>query len=148
MNEKLCAAAGLVAGVEELARGAALCLPEEPGQAKELAARAGKDAGQALAILKQLGGTVADGRKPAPPVNPLAELSRLERSRTEALALLEALRAALPAAEALDEARGDVLPAPVLGSRGLVWSEDLVQMVARLELELFGPAGSVTGSRE
>lgn len=80
--------------------------------------------------------------------NPLAELSRVERSRTEALALLQALRAALPAAEALDAARGDVLPAPVLGSRGLVWGEDLVQMIARLELELHGPSAAVTGARE
>lgn len=91
---------------------------------------------------------VTTGKARPAQTNPLAELARVERSRSEALALLEALRATLPKAEALDQARGDVLNAPVGGSAGLVWGEDLVQMIARLELELFGPGSAVTGARE
>lgn len=82
------------------------------------------------------------------PLNPLAELVKQERSRSEALALLEALRAALPRAEDLDTVRGDVLAEPVNGLRGLVWGEELCQLIARLELELYGPSERVTGGRE
>ena len=85
--------------------------------------------------------------KPAP-VNPLAELSRVESSRSEAHALLDALRHALQLAEALDAKRGDVLDIPVGGSAGLVWGDRLVQAVCGLELELFGPSEAVTKGRE
>ena len=90
----------------------------------------------------------ATGKAKPAQTNPLAELARVERSRAEALALLDALRAALPRAEALEQARGDVLDAPIGGSAGLVWGEDLVQLIARLELELYGPGSAVTGARE
>jgi cob(I)alamin adenosyltransferase len=78
----------------------------------------------------------------------LTELRKLDASRTEALALLDALRHAHALAEALDARRGDVLDAPVGGSAGLVWGDRLIQAVCGLELELFGPASTVTGGRE
>ena len=102
---------------------------------------------EALETLQNAGAVLAD-RVAKPASNPLAELARVENSRSEALALLDALRHALTLAEALDAKRGDVLPEPVGGYRGLVWGEDLVQLKSKLELELFGPSEMVTGSRE
>lgn len=77
-------------------------------------------------------------RHPAPVSNPLAELARVEGSRPEALALLDALRHAHQLAEALDAKRGD----------GDAWGERIYQAVCGLELELYGPGGAVTGARE
>ena len=85
--------------------------------------------------------------KPAQ-TNPLAELTRVENSRSEALALLDALRTAHQLAEALDAKRGDVLAEPIGGSAGLVWGDRLLQAVCGLELELYGPGEAVTGARE
>jgi len=112
-------------------------------------ARAAFDAtGEALNLLQGAGVSLPERGAKRPQPNPLAELVKQERSRAEALALLEALRAALPRAEDLDTVRGDVLPEPVNGLRGLVWGEELCQMIARLELELYGPSERVTGGRE
>lgn len=141
--------AALCALAEQKAREGAICIPHRLEDAETMALAAGKDSAAALALLRGLGVTPPREAQPRPvPKNPLAELRKLDASRSEALTLLEALRATLPAAEALDAARGNALDAPVLGSRGLVWGEDLVQMIARLELELFGPSAAVTGSRE
>ena len=63
-------------------------------------------------------------------------------------ALAAGLRELLPIAERIDAARGRALAEVVGGSAGLDLAEDLAQMVARLELEAFGPAASVTGGRE
>jgi hypothetical protein len=106
--------------------------------------------GAALEALQSVGARLPDrkGARPRPEPNPLAELVKQERSRPEALALLEALRAALPRAEDLDTVRGDVLAEPVNGLRGLVWGEELCQMIATLEIELYGPSERVTGGRE
>jgi hypothetical protein len=136
------------AHAEELARVAALCLPEDPARAKDLAARAGKEAGSSLALLRGLGATEGH-TMPAPKrSNPLAELARVENSRAEALALLDALRHAHQLAEALDQKRGNVLETPIGGSAGLEWGDRLMQAVCGLELELFGPGDRVTGARE
>lgn len=98
--------------------------------------------------LEALGGRdLAPIVKPAP-VNPLAELALVESSRAEALALLEALRVALPLAEALDQKRGDVLAVPVAGYSGTEWGERVLQAVSGLELELFGPGAEHHGGRE
>lgn len=87
------------------------------------------------------------GRK-SEPVNPLAELARVENSRSEAQALLDSLRGCLQLAEDLDIARGDVLNDPVNGFRGTEWNDRLVQLCAELSLELHGPSKAVTGARE
>lgn len=112
----------------------------------------GKRASEALLkVCSGLEGLGAQDRAPLvkpTPTNPLAELARVESSRSEALALLDALRHALSLAEALDAKRGDVLAAPVGGSAGLVWGDRLVQAVCGLELELFGPSKAVTKGRE
>ncbi len=79
---------------------------------------------------------------------PLAEFARVENSRSEALALLDALRTAHALAEKLDAKRGDVLAEPIGGSAGLVWGDRLLQAVCGLELELFGPGEAVTKGRE
>lgn len=63
-------------------------------------------------------------------------------------ALAAGLRELLPLAERIDAARGRALAEVVGGSAGLDLAEDLAQMVARLELEAYGPAASVTGGRE
>jgi hypothetical protein len=75
--------------------------------------------------------------KPAP-VNPLAELARVENSRSEALALLDSLATARLRAEILDDKRGT----------GEDWAELLSELESKLKLELFGPSGAVTGARE
>lgn len=63
-------------------------------------------------------------------------------------ALAAGLRELMPLAERIDAARGRALPEVVGGSAGLDLAEDLAQMVARLELEAYGPAAAVTGGRE
>ena len=103
---------------------------------------------EALEILQDAGARLPDRTAPAKPSNPLAELARVESSRSEALALLDALRTAHQLAEVLDAKRGDVLAMPVNGSAGLVWGERLVQAVCGLELELYGPSDAVTKGRE
>ncbi|WP_395089407.1 hypothetical protein [Armatimonas sp.] len=104
---------------------------------------------EALESLQDAGAVLPDkGAAPVKPSNPLAELSRVESSRSEALALLDALRHALTLAEALDAKRGDVLDVPVGGSAGLVWGDRVLQAVCGLELELYGPGEAVTGARE
>jgi hypothetical protein len=145
-------AAALCALAEQKAREAAICLPEQPGPSAELARSAGKDSAAALALLRGLGAdpmkSPGAARSMPSPRNPFAELARVENSRAEALALLDALRHAHQLAEALDAKRGDVLDEPIGGSAGLVWGDRLIQAVCGLELELFGPSGSVTGGRE
>lgn len=133
-------AAGLIARAEELAREAALLLPEEPRQAKESAKAAGKDAGEALRLLMALGASVPRRESRASRRSPLEALAVLEASKPEASALLTTLRAALPQAAALDKARGV--------ADGADLADTLQQLVSRLELELYGPAKSVTGGRE
>lgn len=114
---------------------------------QELAAEASEALRRVCCGLEALGAQ-DKGHQPAKENNPLAELARVESSRSEALALLDALRAALPLAEALDAKRGDVLDVAVGGYRGLEWGDRLMQAVCGLELELFGPSGAVTGERE
>ena len=105
--------------------------------------------GQELSELGRVLMSLTQNYAPAPVAsNPLAELARVENSRSEALALLDALRTAHQLAEALDAKRGDVLDTPVNGSAGLVWGEDLIQLQSKLELEIFGPSDRVTGARE
>ena len=133
-------AACLIARAEELARSAALCLPEEPLQAKEFSARAGKDAGEALKLLMGLGASVPRREPRACHRSPLEALAVLEASRPQALALLDTLRVALPQAAALDKKRGI--------ADGADLEDTMQQLVSRLELELFGPAQSVIGGRE
>lgn len=72
------------------------------------------------------------------PVNPLAELARVESSRGEALALLDSLASARLRAEALDEKRG----------QGEDWEELLSELESKLRLEVFGPSETVTKGRE
>ncbi len=111
----------------------------------------GGRASDALPLLcgrrQALGAQSAPSVAPAP-VNPLAELRKLDASRAEALALLDALRHAHQLAEALDAKRGDVLETPIGGSAGLEWGDRLTQAVHGLELELYGPGAPVTGGRE
>jgi len=62
--------------------------------------------------------------------------------------LLAGLKALLPVAERVDAERGRSLPEVVGGSAGMDLAENLAQLIARLSLELYGPAQSVTGGRE
>lgn len=142
--------ATLCALAEQRAREAALCLPESPQEAQELLRLAGKDSAEALKELASLGVRPSEAVRPRVGLKhgDLGQLRKLETSRAEALALLDALRAALPLAEALDEKRGDVLAEPVAGYRGLEWGERLLQAVCGLELELYGPGEAVTKGRE
>jgi hypothetical protein len=78
----------------------------------------------------------------------LADLAALERVRPEAQDLADELRRLLPLAERIDKARGRALDRPVAGSAGLDLAEDIVQLLARIELDLHGPALAVTGGRE
>ena len=71
----------------------------------------------------------------------LADLLALEGARSDLLALAAGLRVLLPLAEKIDAARGRSLPDPVAGSCGLDLAEDLVQLLAQVELDLYGPMG-------
>jgi hypothetical protein len=123
---------------------------------QELAAEASEALRLVCCGLEALGATTPTQRAIRAASNPLAELARVESSRPEALALLDALRTAHQLAEALDAKRGDVLAEPIGGSadegsnlhRGLVWGDRLLQAVCGLELELYGPGEAVTGARE
>lgn len=138
------------ADAEELARTAALYVSGSGDlqKAEETALWAGRESAAALALLRGLGATTPTDRVIAKTKNPLAELARVENSRREALALLDALRTAHQLAEALDAKRGDVLDEPVGVSAGLVWGDRMLQAVCGLELELFGPSEAVTKGRE
>lgn len=123
----------------------------EGGQSALAAEHAGKATAALVKLCTRLEALGAKDQAPLvkpPQENPLAELMKLERSRGEALALLEALRAALPLAEALDAKRGDVLTEPVAGYRGTEWGERVLQAVCGLELELVGPGVEHHGGRE
>ena len=150
--EPLNKAAGLCATAEQKAREAAMFAGHDTDQAEKLLRAAGKDAAAARALLVSLGASERYPMKGAIPheakSNPLAELARVESSRAEALALLDALRTAHQLAEVLDAKRGDVLPEPIGGSAGLVWGDRLIQAVCGLELELYGPSEAVTKGRE
>jgi hypothetical protein len=77
----------------------------------------------------------------------------IEKARPDMETLLQLIEAALPAAERVDIGRGRCLPETVqdmetghsvrtadyLGSRGTDYAEELVQLRARLSLELYGP---------
>ena len=141
--------ASLCALAEQKAREGAICIPHRLQDAETMALAAGQDAAEALVLLRSLGVLPSQAARPRPKEgNPLAELARVENSRSEALALLDALKAAHQLAEALDAKRGDVLDEPIGGSAGLVWGDRLVQAVCGLELELFGPSEAVTKGRE
>ena len=96
----------------------------------------------ALGELLAAGAEVPD-QAPDPAPIPLHQLDT-----PDVRALAAGLRELLPIAERIDAARGRALPEVVGGSAGLDLAEDLAQMVARLELEAYGPAASVTGGRE
>jgi hypothetical protein len=114
---------------------------------QELAAEASEALRRVCRGLEALGAQELDQVVPLD-TNPLADLAKIENSRTEALALLDALRHAHALAEALDAKRGDVLDTPVGGSAGMVWGDRLIQAVCGLELELYGPSEIVTGGLE
>lgn len=69
--------------------------------------------------------------------NPLAELVAIERARPEALALLDALERVKLLAVALDDKHG-----------ATDYEDDFDQLIASLELLLYGPGDTVTGARE
>jgi hypothetical protein len=62
--------------------------------------------------------------------------------------LLAGLEALLPIAERVDAARGRAGAEVVGGSAGFDLAEDLVQLIARISLEVHGPGAAVTGARE
>ena len=62
--------------------------------------------------------------------------------------LLAGLEALLPVAERVDASRGRAGESVIGGSAGFDVAEDLAQMIARLSLEIHGPALTVTGGRE
>lgn len=138
MSAPLVRVATLLDHADELARAAGMNATVSASDAEALAKRASEKAREALQILGELGHRPE--RAPAPlrvARNPLAELAAVERSRPEALALLDALKTARARAEALDEAHG-----------GSDWEDDLGELIARVELSIFGPSDRVTGRRE
>jgi len=76
-------------------------------------------------------GASLPAREGVPTRDALTELVRVEATRSEALALTDALSRALPYAEALDTARGRSC-----------WADDLGDMIGKLRLELYGPGGA------
>ncbi|MBB6054114.1 hypothetical protein [Armatimonas rosea] len=62
--------------------------------------------------------------------------------------LLAGLEALLPVAERVDAARGRACAEVIGGSAGLDLAEDLVQLIARISLEIHGPGTEHTGGRE
>lgn len=62
--------------------------------------------------------------------------------------LLAGLEALLPVAERVDVSRGRAGESVIGGSAGFDVAEDLAQLIARLSLEIHGPASTVTGGRE
>ena len=124
-----------------------------PETAREQAGRASDAAGRALAVLCDgLGATCpsiddaegdSDTQTPSGETLDLRGLDALDRLDTpETRALLAALEAALPVAEAVDEQRGNVLPGrietPPGETRGIDLAESVGELVLRLRRELFG----------
>lgn len=113
------------------------------GQVLDFAMRAKEDADEALRLLLSLGAEIKAEEETAPAADPL-DLSRLQSLSSPAAArLLDSLRAAIDAAEALDKERGHVLPEYIPlqpgETRGTGWAETLSEMVERLRLEVEGP---------
>jgi hypothetical protein len=82
-----------------------------------------------------------------PEVDPLKALAEVERARPEMEALEQGLIDLLPLAEAVDIKRGRALSEVVCGSRGTDYAEAVVQLTARLQLELFGPTKHTRAKR-
>lgn len=119
-------------------RAAADGLAEEARAAALLAER---QAFAALDLLRELGATGE-----APDLSRAVPFHLLDTP--DVRRLLAGLRELLPIAERIDAERGRAWPEVVGGSAGLDLAEAVAQMVARLELEAYGPAASVTGGRE
>jgi hypothetical protein len=81
-------------------------------------------------------GATLPRRASAPESDALTELVKAEATRSEALALADAIRRALPYAEALDTAHGRSC-----------WADDLGDVLGKLELQVHGPQ-TATGARE
>lgn len=121
----------------------------DSARAEEAASKAQEAADRALGVLARLGVEMGADEADAPGASlSLSELAALERVRDEAQSLAAGLRALLPLAERIDAARGRSLPEPVAGSAGLDLAEDLVQLLSRVELDLYGPGAALTGARE
>ena len=99
---------------------------------------AGEALNTARVTLLSLGATATEV-PPAKPI-PLSLLSTPASRR-----LLDTLRAAVEAAEAVDQERGNILPdcvTPQPGeTRGTAWAETLSELVLRLRIEVEGPKG-------
>lgn len=89
----------------------------------------------AVGDLVAVGATLSQ-RAGAPEADALTELVKAEATRSEALALADVLRRALPYAEALDAAHGRSC-----------WADDLGDVLGKLELSIHGPK-TATGARE
>lgn len=113
-------------------------------EGEALAKEARENARAIVGGLQRLGAHESD-QAAAALAHPIPFLKLDTPSVRELLAGLEAL---LPVAERVDAERGRSLPEVVGGSAGLDLAEDLAQLIARLSLELYGPARSVTGGRE
>jgi hypothetical protein len=121
----------------------------------ELVTKAGEEARKALDAsrdalesLQNEGAVLADrvGSRLRHEPNLLADLAALDTP--DVRALLAGLEALLPVAERVDASRGRAGESVVGGSAGFDVAEDLAQMIARLSLEIHGPASTVTGGRE
>ena len=131
------AAADRAGSVEDAAARRAL-LSECATEAKV----AKQEADAAREALESLGGA------PPPPLDLEVAIPLDQLDTPDTRALLIGLGALLPIAERIDAARGRSLPEPVGGSAGIDLAEDLAQLIARLELEIYGPSERVTGGRE
>lgn len=111
--------------------------------AEQEARKAGDETQAALKTVLDRGGKVDTLPEPQDDLSVLFVLDS-PNSRT----LLDGLKSLLPIAERVDAERGRSLPEVVGGSAGVDLAEDLAQLIARLELELYGPSDRVTGGRE
>jgi hypothetical protein len=114
------------------------------GQGYEMAKLATENLRAVVGILQDLGAH-EDQQAKASLSNPIPFLLL---DTPDVRELLSGLQSLLPVAERIDAARGRSLEAPVGGSLGCDLAEDLAQLIARLELELYGPSERVTGGRE
>lgn len=137
-NDLAGAARAIVAAQEAALLAQILIARGEPANAADAAHNAADKCSSAITRL-MAAGVPSEAFDGVPDNNPI----RLDALNTpDVRALLDAVRALVPLAERVDQARGRWYPdAPPTDTKGTDLAETLHQLACRLHLEAFGPSG-------